>query len=117
MTVTVAVVGSRDYPRLSDVDAAVRGLAGISPNVRIISGGARGVDSRVRLVARDAGLNFEEIPADWGVLGRSAGYERNRQLVERADMVLAFWDGDSPGTRHTINLALKLRKHLEVHFS
>lgn len=114
----VAVVGSRDFPRLTAVDDRVQKLAdqyGRSV-LTILSGGARGVDRRAVVAAKECGVQTEEIAADWEVLGPSAGYQRNRQLVIRANLVVAFWDGVSKGTAHTIDLALKLRKPLEVHF-
>lgn len=119
--ITIAVVGSRDYPALSQVDATMQDIASVYRNVRIISGGARGVDSRARVAAKALGLLFEEFPAEWHPFGDadydpSAGYKRNKRLVEMADQVDAFWDGESKGTKHTIDLALKLRKTLVVHF-
>ncbi len=39
-------------------------------------------------------------------MGRRAGPERNiRMLDSTPDLVLAFWDGQSRGTRHTISEA------------
>jgi hypothetical protein len=122
--VIVAVVGSRDFPRLTAVDELVNGLWFAHVNLKIISGGARGVDSRVRVACKEhlrpSGdpdpIPFEEFPADWTRLGRPAGHARNQKLVEMSDLVIAFWDGESKGTKDTIDLALKLRKQLEVHF-
>jgi hypothetical protein len=76
----------------------------------VVSGGARGVDSWAVDFARARGLHFEEYPADWDRYGKSAGYHRNRDLVDKADFVVAFWDGVSRGTFHTIQLALQAEK-------
>lgn len=118
----VAIVGSRDFPKLTRVDQRIAQLRDFQAScdipVKIISGGARGIDSRARVVCRDYGYiaDFEEFPADWESDGKAAGYKRNERLIEMADLVIAFWDGESKGTKHTIDLALKHKKHLEVHF-
>lgn len=116
--IAVAVVGSRDFPRLSAVDNRVQMLADHygRTTLKIISGGARGVDRRAIVAAKECGVATEEYEADWTHLGRPAGFARNVTLVERANLVIAFWDGQSKGTKHTIDLALKMHKTLEVHF-
>ena len=38
---------------------------------------------------------------------------RNAQMADYADILLAFWDGESKGTKHMINLAEK--KDLDVY--
>jgi hypothetical protein len=40
-------------------------------------------------------------------LGKSAGYIRNDEMAQYADMLIAFWDGTSKGTKHMIDLANK----------
>lgn len=114
--VIVAIVGSRNFP---DPYKAVGDLIGNweqDYNPKVISGGAQGVDTAARAMARQYGLEFEEYAADWAKNGKAAGYLRNDDMVRAADIVIAFWDGESKGTKHTIDLALKHRKHLEVHF-
>lgn len=118
----VAIVGSRDFPKLTQIDDRVHRLRdewaadAFGRPLKIVSGGARGADSRARWACKFWGVEFEEFPADWERDGRQAGYLRNAQLVDMADLVVAFWDGQSKGTRHTIDLALKAHKNLEVHF-
>lgn len=46
-------------------------------------------------------------PADWKGLGKSAGYKWNEQMAQNADALVAFWDGQSRGTKHMIDLACK----------
>src|SRR5690348_8540698 len=65
------------------------------PQVTIISGAARGVDT----VALDwAVINWcpsEEYPADWDTHGKAAGPIRNKQMLEegKPDLVVAFPGG------------------------
>lgn len=51
------------------------------------------------------GLPVDEFRADWDTHGKSAGYKRNSQMADHADMLIAFWDGKSKGTKHMIDLA------------
>ena len=46
-----------------------------------------------------------EFPADWDKHGKSAGYKRNLEMAENADALIAFWDGESRGTKHMIDIA------------
>lgn len=85
--------------------------------VCIISGTARGADQLGERLARELNLHIKRFPADWS-LGKRAGYIRNEKMAEYAvqddsiGILMAFWDGESRGTQHMINLA---RKHgLEV---
>lgn len=52
----VAIVGSRDYPRLGDVGRFVERLAAKYPHAVVISGDARGVDREAELEAKARGL-------------------------------------------------------------
>ena len=107
----VAIVGSRAYPRLDKVREYVWSLP---IDTTIVSGGARGVD----ITAADA-AHYRKMPVivflpDWDTHGKSAGFRRNKQIVDEADMVVAFWDGKSKGTVHSINLAKKAGKECVV---
>jgi hypothetical protein len=82
----------------------------------IISGGAKGVDTQAIVLAQHWGIDWKVYPADWEQYGKAAGMIRNRQVVEAADRVVAFWDGESKGTFGTIKLALAEKKNLEVIF-
>lgn len=112
----VAIVGSRGFPSESQVMSRLVTLVRFYGNVTLISGGASGVDTWARQFAANSGLRFEEYRANWEAFGKKAGPLRNLEIVEAADMAIAFWDGESRGTKSSIDLALKLRKHLEVIF-
>lgn len=101
---TIAIVGSRDYPNMALVRDFVRQLP---QGVDIISGGARGVDSVAAHAARHYGHPVTEFMADWNRYGKAAGFIRNQEIVDSAEFLVAFWDGKSRGTEHTIALAKK----------
>lgn len=109
---TIAIIGSRDYSYPERVVAYVNSLP---DDTVVISGGARGVDRIAAQAARARGLEVIEIPAQWVIYGRGAGMIRNREVVNRADTIVAFWDGKSPGTRHAIAYAHKMKKGITVY--
>jgi hypothetical protein len=110
---SVAVVGSRgftDYPLLKrrlDDEIARWEIA------RIVSGGAQGADRLAARYARETGLELLELKPDWK-RGRGAGKIRNSDIVRRADWLIAFWDGESPGTLDTIQKARRVGKDVDV---
>lgn len=108
----VAIVGSRDFSELARVDAYVDALPA---DTVVVSGGARGVDRRAEQRARARGLEVVSLSADWARHGKRAGFLRNREIVATVDRVVAFWDGVSPGTASTIELARRTGKAVEIH--
>lgn len=102
-TFVVVVCGSRSW---RDEKAIRERLRQLPQGSTVIHGAARGADVIAGKVAKELGLRVIECPADWSQ-GRSAGYKRNREMIEkyRPDFVLAFWDGKSRGTQHTMRLA------------
>jgi len=103
--VKVIIAGGRDF-----VDYATlclfcdKALSGVE-NIEIVSGTARGADKLGEKYARENEYNLSFFPADWEKYGKSAGYKRNRAMAQYADILIAFWDGESKGTRHMIDLA------------
>jgi len=105
MSFRVAIVGSRDYPQPGAVRGFVRSLAAEHQDLVIVSGGARGVDLIAEGEARKLGVPVKVWPADWERHGRRAGYLRNVKIVADSNRVVAFWDGTSRGTAHTVGIA------------
>ena len=70
----------------------------------IISGVARGADSLGEKYAKERGYKIDSYPANWNKYGKSAGYRRNKEMVDIASAAICFWDGKSKGTKHTIDL-------------
>jgi len=79
-------------------------------------GGARGVDRLAARYADQLGHLVEEYEADWETHGKKAGIMRNLAMLDqRPDLVIAFWDGESRGTKHTIDEASRREIPVEVH--
>lgn len=64
-----------------------------------------GADAMGEKWAARRGIRIEEHPANWTAHGKRAGYVRNLEMAERADALVAFWDGASRGTKMMIDLA------------
>lgn len=108
----VAIVGSRGYPNLNQVREFVSKL---KPGTIVVSGGADGVDKAAEVQAKACGLNVEIYYPRWDLHGKGAGFARNRLIVANSDMVVAFWDGKSNGTKHSIGVAHELNKPVRVY--
>lgn len=71
----------------------------------VLSGGARGIDKMGEDWAVQHGLPIDIYPALWNKHGKAAGPIRNARMAENADALVAFWDGESRGTRNMIEEA------------
>lgn len=111
----VIIAGSRsfnDYELLREQCLSILQEKMRTHRVIIVSGHARGADSLGERFANEFRLPFELHPAKWRLLGKAAGMVRNAEMAKCSDALIAFWDGESRGTRHMINFARK--RGLEV---
>lgn len=108
----VAVVGSRSRIDKEYIHRKLNELHAKKPIDLIVSGGARGVDMIAEDWAFIKGITTKIFLPEWNVHGKKAGFIRNKDIVNNADVVYAFWDGESKGTASSIQLALE--KRLEV---
>ena len=76
-----------------------------SPDYSIVSGAANGADKLGERYAKENNYQLTRFPAQWKKYGRSAGYRRNEVMAVNADALVAFWDGQSRGTKHMIDTA------------
>ena len=119
----VIIAGSRefnDYELLKKFAIEIITKKTMLPDLtRIVSGGARGADTLGERFANEMGLEITRFIPDWDGLGKRAGYVRNAEMAKFAvednndGLLIAFWDGQSRGTKHMIDLAK--RYGLEVH--
>lgn len=114
-TYKVIIAGTRmfaDYKLLCSSCDKLLSQKGLTHDIIIVSGTARGADKLGERYAKERGYNVELFPADWENKGRAAGYIRNADMADNADALIAFWDGTSHGTAHMIDIARK--KNLPV---
>jgi hypothetical protein len=109
----IAIVGSRNF---LDVDVFVNVLneiISIEGNPKtIVSGGAVGTDTLAYNWAKENNVDtliFEPRYKDFPKKVRKwmAPKERNTTIVENSDVVIAFWDMKSTGTKDTIDKSVE----------
>ena len=104
----VAVVGSRNF-QLNNLEDYLPDSV-----TEIISGGAKGVDMGAREYALAHGIKLTEYLPEYDRYGRGAPLRRNITIIEQADLVLAFWDGRSHGTKFVIDQCKSRKIPLKV---
>jgi predicted Rossmann fold nucleotide-binding protein DprA/Smf involved in DNA uptake len=110
--VKVAIVGSRHF---SDPDRVSGYVNALPHGASIITGSASGVDAAATRAARAKDIPVQVIPASFDELADPKKAEaRNQRLVDACDVLVAFWDGRSKGTRNTVARALDSGKEVHV---
>ena len=123
--ITYAVVGSRDFNNFVLMTSVLDNVIKDHKKIRIISGGASGADTLAKEYAQKAGALYEEFPADWkdmskpcvertnehGTYNALAGIKRNQRMAQEADIIIAFWNGWSKGTKNMIDQGTKYKKN------
>ncbi len=104
----VAVIGSRglivkDLERYLPKDTS-----------EIVSGGARGIDTCAEKYAEQNGIPITVFLPEYEKYGRGAPLKRNFQIIDYADLVLAFWDGKSRGTKFVIDKCKEKNKPVRI---
>ncbi len=104
----IAIVGSRTLH--------VKDLGKYLPEgiTEIVSGGARGIDSDARAYAQSHGIPLKEFLPDYASYGRTAPLKRNLEIIAYADVVIAFWDRQSHGTKYVIDHCRQQRVPVRV---
>lgn len=104
----VAVIGSRGLVISNLEEYLPEGVT------EIISGGARGVDTSAREYAHAHDIKLTEFLPEYDKYGRVAPLKRNITIIEHADLVFAFWDGKSKGTRFVIESCERMGVEVRV---
>ncbi len=104
----IAIIGSRNLH--------VENLGEYIPKetTEIVSGGAKGIDTDAENFAKENGIKTVIFLPDYSRYGRGAPIVRNKQIVDYADEVIAFWDGKSRGTMSVIEYCKKRDKMIMV---
>jgi hypothetical protein len=116
----IAVVGTRNFTDKDIFKRIINKVITIegTPN-KIVSGGAIGADTLAFEWAIENNTEilvfkprYEDFPKEkrW-----MAPKERNTTIVDNSDIVLAFWDMESNGTRDTINKSIKKGKKIYLY--
>lgn len=117
MEFKVVIAGGRDFNDFPTLCTMMDKLLAEQININkitIISGGARGADTLGERYARLRNFSLIKVKADWNKHRKSAGFIRNKEMLNIADGVVCFWDGKSKGTGHMVNITKSSLKHLRV---
>ena len=110
-----AIIGSRDYKNYEQFKATLD--ANYKDITEIISGGARGADSMAERYAKEHGIPTQVLVPDWEQYGKAAGHIRNTDIISAADVVVAYWDGISKGTKDSLRKAQAAGKPFFIHLT
>ena len=109
--IKVIIAGTRDFNDYAflkkNLDYFLQGINPNNEEIEIVSGNARGADKLGERYAKEHNLPVKLFPANWDKYGKRAGYLRNQEMANYSDMLIAFWDEKSKGTKHMIDIAKK----------
>lgn len=121
----VVIAGSRTITDKDKIYDVLYGLSqdwwekwpvGIGPfRPEFISGTAKGPDQIGEEFAEKEGWKVTRMEADWHKHGIKAEILRNIEMAKYGDILVAFWDGKSSGTRHMISQGLEFMNEVHVY--
>jgi YspA, cpYpsA-related SLOG family len=100
------IAGGRDFNDVEQLNHTLRSWE-YRTDVSVVCGKAAGADTLGEQWALRHNMPVKYFPAEWDKYGRSAGYRRNSDMAAFSTHLCAFWDGQSRGTKHMIDLATK----------
>ena len=110
----VAVVGSRNFNDRKRLNKVLNKIHKNENITVIVSGGAKGADILAEKWAVKNNIQTEIYLPDYEKYNRLAPLIRNTDIVNSCDMLLAFWDGESRGTKDSINKAEKFGREIRI---
>lgn len=106
----VGIVGSRSFNDYELLEKTIFNNLNIDQIDGVISGGAQGADRLGERFATIHKIEKQIFYPEWNKYGKQAGFLRNIKIVRNSDLIFVFWDGESKGTQHTINLCKQHNK-------
>ena len=108
----VLICGGKDFADEKTFNETLDSLID-KDNTILVSGHAKGADSLAEKYAENNGIEIKVFPPEWSKYQKAAGPIRNRQMLDyisetEENLVIAFWDGHSKGTKHTVETAGKM---------
>lgn len=110
----LAIAGSRNFNDFAFLELKINELRKQYAIDSLISGGAKGADLLAEQYAAKYHLAIECVLPDWKMHSHGAGHRRNEIIVQKCDLLIAFWDGKSKGTKHIIEYAQKQNKQVYI---
>lgn len=126
----IIIAGSRSFTNEQYMADKLKELfdLGAITEPELICGMAKGADEVGRQIFKKEGLPIHKYPANWkdmsepcrvkhnayGQYNALAGMKRNKQMGDVADLLVAFWNGSSTGTKDMIDYMHSLGKPVYV---
>jgi hypothetical protein len=108
----LAIIGSRNFTNYKLLQEI---LEQYKPKITlVVSGAAKGADSLGEKWALENNIQTLIFHADWNQYGKRAGFIRNEDIIKNCDYCVAFWDGESKGTKHSLSLCEKYTKPVKI---
>lgn len=116
----IIIAGSKAF---NDYDLFKKTIEGFvkdfdKEDVEIISDSVDGADALSELWAKDNDYKFKKYIANFEDYGTAAEHRCHVDMVKYAaeedGALIAFWNGNSPGTKHIINTAMQHGIDLEI---
>ena len=114
--IKVIIAGGRNFDDFNKLCQVCDEFLKDQNNIEIVSGAYKGADLLGERYAAERNYPIKQFPADWRRYGKSAGLKRNIEMAAYADILIAFWDGESKGTKHMIDLASKAGLKVKVNY-
>lgn len=102
----------QDYPLLRQT--MDRLLVNVRDDIMIVSGQRQGVASLGERYAMAHGYSVQAVPSFPDRYGLAADYVQNLEMVDCADALVAFWDGQSECMKHLIEAARQKRLNVRI---
>lgn len=94
----IIIAGSRTFDDFALLEKTMDRLTRKLKKVIVLSGTAEGADALGEKWAYSRWHTVMRYHPEWDRHGKKAGAIRNAEMVKDADGLIAFWDGESPGT-------------------
>ena len=110
----ILVCGGRtnlDYEYVDNILSTILNELDVD-DCEFVSGGCKGIDLLGEQFAKTHNYTIKQFLPDWKKFGRAAGIKRNAEMINYIkkfdnSIVIAFWNGESHGTKFTIENAKK----------
>lgn len=113
-SIKVIIAGGRDFIDFQLLESVLLNHCDNDNLYSLVLGGAKGADYLGLKFAHDYNVHYQMFLADWDNHGKRAGFLRNEQMGNHADELIAFWDGESRGTKHMIDYMTNLGKPVTI---
>jgi hypothetical protein len=118
-TIKVGIVGVRKYDNYNEFKKLLEEiLTNLEISVStVVSGGAKGIDTLAEKWAKENNIPVIIHKPDYSKYpGYYAPIVRNEFIVDDAELIIAFWDGKSKGTKNTIDITRRREKDLIIKY-